>query len=419
MNDRSDHVVVVGGGVIGAMCAWYLQQSGHQVTIVDSDRFGAGCSHGNCGYVCPSHVLPLPGPGAIGSAFKAMLQPNSALKIKPRLSLDFWNWFLRFSQHCNRSDMLFSARARHALLDSSMRLYLDFIEDEGIQCEWESKGLLFVFATKKGFEHYAATNRLLSDELGVQAVSYDTDQLARLEPALKPNLGGAWHYEGDCHLRPDLFMSQLRQRLEGKGVRIVENSAVSEFKSTNSLVQAVITQNAEFEAAQVVVATGAWAPFLNDQLGCRIPIQPGKGYSITGKRPAITPQIPLIFEEHRVAVTPMQSGYRIGSTMEFAGYDTSINRKRLELLKKGAQFYLREPHPQTIDEEWFGWRPMTWDGLPIIDKSPRFSNVWIAAGHNMLGLSMATGTGRLVQELIDEQQPHIDPSPYSFKQKNL
>jgi D-amino-acid dehydrogenase len=154
-------------------------------------------------------------------------------------------------------------------------------------------------------------------------------------------------------------------------------------------------------------------PLLNHQLGCRIPIQPGKGYSMTMSRPALCPRIPLIFPETRVAVTPMQSGYRLGSMMEFAGYDDSINSKRIELLKRGAEPYLREPWTEPVEERWFGWRPMTPDGKPVIDRAPTMSNVVIAAGHNMLGLSMAPATGRLVAEMLSESPPHIDPAPYA------
>ena len=161
-----------------------------------------------------------------------------------------------------------------------------------------------------------------------------------------------------------------------------------------------------------VVAAGAWTPLLNEQLGCRVPIQPGKGYSLTMPRPAVCPKIPLIFPETRVAVTPFQSGYRLGSTMEFAGYDESIRPERLQLLKDGAAGYLSEPYCEPVLEEWFGWRPMTYDSLPIIDRSPKYENVIIAAGHNMLGLSMAPATGKLVAELAGGPSPHIDPKPY-------
>ena len=148
------------------------------------------------------------------------------------------------------------------------------------------------------------------------------------------------------------------------------------------------------------MATGAWTPLLNRELGCKVPIQPGKGYSITMPRPAKCPTIPLIFEEHRVAVTPMQSGYRLGSIMEFAGYDRTINPRRIEMLRSGASHYLLEPTAEPVVEQWYGWRPMTPDSLPIIRRSPARNNVVIAAGHNMLGLSMAPATGKQVAEML-------------------
>ncbi len=129
-------------------------------------------------------------------------------------------------------------------------------------------------------------------------------------------------------------------------------------------------------------------------------------------RPTICPKIPVIFPETRVAVTPFASGYRLGSTMEFAGYDSSINPARLQLLKDGAAPYLREPYCEPIEEAWYGWRPMTYDGLPIIDRASSMNNVIIAAGHNMLGLSMATATGKLVAELLGDEKPHLDVAPY-------
>jgi D-amino-acid dehydrogenase len=153
---------------------------------------------------------------------------------------------------------------------------------------------------------------------------------------------------------------------------------------------------------------------LNRQLGCRIPIQPGKGYCLTMPRPAHCPDIPLIFPEHKVAVTPFADGYRLGSTMEFAGYDTSIRPQRLQVLRDGAAPYLLEPFCEPVEETWFGWRPMTFDGKPIIDRTPSMDNVWLAAGHNMVGVTMAPATGRLVSELIHGVTTHIDPQPFSL-----
>ncbi len=404
--------VIVGGGIIGGMVAWHLAQRGDRVTIVDRNGFGAACSHGNCGYVCPSHILPLPQPGAVGPALRALASRNSPFKIRPRFSPDLWRWLYQFWRRCNRKDMLEAAIARHGLLQSSMDLYREFLALAGIDCEWKELGLLFVFQSGKAFDHYSHTNELLTREFGVTAKPYDSQELVKLEPALKEGLAGGWHYPTDCHLRPDALMIGLRGQLESLGVRIVEQAEVRRFDVRGDSVRGVFAGQQRIEGDVFVVAAGAMTPWLNDAVGCRIPIQPGKGYSITMTRPSRCPAIPLILEEHRVAITPLRTSYRIGSTMEFAGYDTSLNPARLRLLHEGAQHYLHEPRGERVEEQWFGWRPMTWDGKPIIDRSPQLQNAWIAAGHNMLGLSMAPATGRLVSELIHGETPHLDPTPF-------
>jgi D-amino-acid dehydrogenase len=120
----------------------------------------------------------------------------------------------------------------------------------------------------------------------------------------------------------------------------------------------------------------------------------------------------MIFPETRVAVTPFGSGYRLGSTMEFAGYDSTMNPARLQLLRAGAEPYLKEPYCDPVTEEWWGWRPMTYDSLPIIDRAPVAGNVYVAAGHSMLGLTLGAVTGQLIAELVTGQKPHIDLHPF-------
>src|SRR5439155_6535170 len=150
----------------------------------------------------------------------------------------------------------------------------------------------------------------------------------------------------------------------------------------NGRAVASITSEGEMPADAFVLAAGALTPMLQHDLGCRIPIQPGKGYSMTMPRPARCPQRPIIFEEDRVAVTPMQSGLRLGSIMEFAGYDNSMRAQRFDLLRNAAKRYLHDHCCEPIEEQWCGWRPMTYDSRPIIGPSPAMQNVFIAAGHN-------------------------------------
>lgn len=412
MSSSSRHAVIIGGGVIGTACAYFLLRSGWKVTIVEKGAHGSGSSNGNCGLVCPSHVLPMAEPGMVGKGLAALFQKNSPLAIKFRMDPSLWSWLVHFALRCNHRDMMDAGRGIQPLLESSLDLYRELIEREGLQCEWEQKGLLFAYRSKVQMDAYAPTDRLLAESFHCPAQRHDGDAVVKLEPALKPGLAGGWYYHDDAHLRPDKLMRSWRAVLAAGGVTIRENCGFRGFRRQNRRAIAADTELEGLAADAFVVATGAWTPMLNLELGGKVPIQPGKGYSLTMPRPSICPSIPVIFPETRVAVTPFQSGYRIGSTMEFSGYDTTIDPGRLQLLRDGAAPYLREPECEPIEEKWYGWRPMTWDSLPIIDRSPAMDNVFIAAGHNMLGLSMAPATGKLVAELLGGDKPFLDPRPY-------
>jgi D-amino-acid dehydrogenase len=409
----SKSAIIIGAGVIGTSCAHYLLESGWNVTLIDQGRFAGACSHGNCGLICPSHVLPLAEPGAIRNAVGSMFRKDSPFYIKPRFNLDLWAWLWSFARRCKADCVIDSARGIQALLHSSMSLYRDLIERHNLDCEWEARGLLFAYRSRAHLDAYAQTNQLLSQSFDEPATIHTGDELLRLEPALKPGLAGGWYYHSDAHLRPDKLLSSWRRVLESCGATILESCQLRTIVHALGRASAIDTSQGTMAADAFIVATGALTPLLAKQLGCTIPIQPGKGYSLTMPRPSICPKIPLIFPETRVAVTPMQSAYRLGSMMEFTGYDETINPNRIKLLKTGAEPYLREPYTDPVTEQWFGWRPMTPDGKPIIDRAPTMSNVVIAAGHNMLGLSMAPATGKLVGEMLNGTSPHIDPAPYS------
>jgi D-amino-acid dehydrogenase len=161
------------------------------------------------------------------------------------------------------------------------------------------------------------------------------------------------------------------------------------------------------------LACGAWSPQLVKSIGLNLPIQPGKGYSVTSQRPDPCPSYALILEERKLAVTPWESGYRIAGTMEFSGFDENKNKTRSDALIEGAELYLKDAIAPGEPTRWFGYRPMTPDDLPIIGPSPGHDNLTLATGHNMLGMSMSASTGRLVAEMICNKKPHLDPSPFS------
>lgn len=408
------NAVIFGAGVIGVASAYFLAKAGWRVTVVDRGRVGGGCSHGNCGYVSPSHILPHAGPGAIRSTLATLFQRNSPLKVRAGTVLRSLGWFRGFARRCNERDMLHAASGIAALLNSSRTLYGEMLRDEALDVEWDESGLFFVFHSMKAFEHYQHVDELLRTKFNYPAERFDKAALLAKEPALKPEaVSGAFLYRMDAQLRPDRLLKGWHAVIEKLGVTVIENCEVTGMTSRGAE-----TTNGSMNADAFVFALGAWTPMMNEILGVKVPIIPGKGYSITMPRPKLCPRHPMIFEEHRVAISPFQSAYRIGSTMEFAGYDDSMNRSRFQLLMDGATLYLKEPLTEPVQEEWWGWRPMVYDGKPIIDFTPKHSNVLIAAGHGMLGLSMATGTGKLVTELLTGTTTHVDPAHYSFSRFN-
>jgi len=193
---------------------------------------------------------------------------------------------------------------------------------------------------------------------------------------------------------------------------IEEGARIDAIEREGTRISRVRTSRGDFSGREVVLALGAWSPALAKQAGLRLPIQPGKGYSITFTRPALCPRIPLVLKERAVCVTSWSSGYRLGSTMEFAGYDTSLNRTRLDALRRGAAEYLHEPVGPEVVEEWYGWRPMTPDDLPMLGRAPGMDNLVLATGHGMLGVSMSAITGLLVSEVVTGKESSLDLAPY-------
>ncbi len=382
------------------------------MTILERGRFGRGASHGNCGYVSPSHALPLTEPGAVGKALRAIVSRNSPFKIRPRLDWGLWSWLLKFAARCNERDMLAAGRARVPLLLRSAELFRELVREERLECQWQDQGLLMIYNSQAGHEKFAHVDELLAREFNLGARRLDGPELTEFEPALLPGPAGAWWYEIDAHLRPDVLMRSFAARLREMGVEIHEEAEVLELPRSEGGTAAARTAKGDFPAEVFVLAGGALTPRLAAKLGVRLPIQPGKGYSITMSRPAVCPKVPMIFMEQKVAVTPFEDGYRLGSTMEFAGYNDSVNPARLGLLRAAAEKFLRDPFGVETQEQWCGWRPMTCDDVPIIGRAPGSTNTWIASGHGMLGLSMGPGTGKLIAQLITGAAPEIDPKPY-------
>lgn len=407
-----DDVVVVGGGAVGLASALALAQAGRQVRVLEARSTGSGSSHGNCGTLTPSHSAPLAAPGTVAKALKWMFTPDAPFYVAPRVDPALWRWFARFAQRCNARDWHAAMRAKAAILLDSRAAFPGWIAAHAPGSEFQESGVDYVFrdpARLAAFRHELAPLA----ELGVASEVIDGDAYLRGEPALKPGVVAAVRFAGDARLRPDRYVAGLAASARAAGVVIDEGREVMAIHGAAPQLRVSTAAGTHF-ARDVVVATGAWSPALARASGFAAPpIQPGKGYSITYARPDPAPRHPLVLIERSVCVTTWESGFRLGSTMEFSGYDSSLNRRRLDALERGAAEYLHAPVGPRKVEEWFGWRPLTPDDLPLIGPVPSRPGLWLATGHGMLGISMSPGTADMVAALVCGRAPRIDPAPYA------
>jgi D-amino-acid dehydrogenase len=409
---RKRDVLILGGGIVGLACAYYLLKAGRGVTILEQNTVASGSSHGNCGTITPSHAPPLAQPGMIAKALRWMLTPDAPFRVAPRLDLELFGWMLQFARRCNWRDWHEVTAIKAPLLMRSRELIGALIRDEHLDCEFAESGTLYVHRDGAAFE---AASTLPSDlaKVGIEMRTLSAAQCRQLEPALNDSIVGGYLNPGDARLRPDRYAAELARVVRVHGGEIVESARITGFRSGRDRIESVATEQGEFTADDIIFALGAWSPALARQLDLRIPIQPGKGYSITYTRAPRAPRIPLTLKERAVCVTAWESGYRLGSTMEFAGYDTTLNRARLDALKRGAAEYLVEPQGPQVVEEWYGWRPMTYDDLPILGRASKWKNLMLATGHGMLGVTMSAVTGELVAQMLGAQETALDVAPFN------
>jgi D-amino-acid dehydrogenase len=412
MTQHDAEILILGGGVIGLSCAYYLLESGRKVTVIDQGAMGCGSSHGNCGTLTPSHAMPLAMPGVIPMAMKWLLRADAPLRIKPRLDPALIGWLIGFARRCSWAQFSATSAIKAPFLLRSCELIADLVGSEGLDCEYEKCGSLYVYRDARNFEASAWLPRVLA-EVGIPIEALSGAEVEAREPALRPGVVGGYFNPGDAQLRPDRYVAELARIVRERGGQLHEHSRIESIRQDRGRIASVQTTDAVYSADKVVLALGAWSPTLSRQLGLRLPIQPGKGYSITYSRPARCPSLPLTLKEASVCVTAWNSGYRLGSTMEFAGYDSSLNRKRLDALRRAAAEYLHEPEGDEVREEWYGWRPMTPDDLPILGAVPGIDNLCLATGHGMLGVTMSALTGVLVREWLTGEPASFDLAPYS------
>lgn len=404
-------VIVCGGGIVGLCTAYYLAREGCRVTLVERHAEGHDhCALGSSGYISPSHVIPLAAPGMVWKGLKWMLNSRSPFYIRPRLDTELMRWGWHFWRASNRARVARAAPIMRDLCLHSLGLFEELNDVTGDKSEYRQDGLLNLCRTQEGLDHEAGVHARIANELGVEARVLDATQTAALSLGVKLNIAGSVYFPIDAHFTPARFTLALTGLLKEMGVHFQWSTTIFGWRTVGSRIAAAQTTAGDLIADEFVLAGGSWSPGMLAGLGLRLPMQAGKGYSLTLPKPRLRPTRPLLLIERRVAVTPMGDTLRFGGTMEIDGHHDRVRPERVEQIIAGAMAFLPELTPADFAgvKPWFGYRPVSPDGLPYVGRFSRVANLTAACGHAMLGLTLAPGTGRLVAEIITGHQPSVD-----------
>lgn len=408
--------VIIGGGIIGLCSAYYLNKSGWNVTVIDKTDLTDSCSFGNLGMIVPSHFVPLAAPGMIAQGIRWMFDSKSPFYVRPSLSTDWISWGLKFMKSATPKHVEESAAYLLDINLLSKQLYEDLATEPGFDFALEKKGILMYYKTEKvGEEEIHLGER--ARKMGLDVVSLSQKEVQALEPGIELNVLGAVHYRCDAHLHPNQLIPQLINHLGKSGVAFQKNRSVVAIEKEGNKIKKVVTTAGEFDADIVVMAGGSWLPHLTKLAGVPISLMPGKGYSFTLDKPNKRLHIPAILCEARVAITPMNGKMRYGGTMEIGPVNSRISMNRVRGIVESVGKYFTDINLKMPVEKdvWYGFRPCTPDGLPYIGYSKKVSNLLIAGGHAMSGLSLGPATGKIIAELANGQPTSVKIDAFAIE----
>jgi D-amino-acid dehydrogenase len=401
----SGRVVIIGGGVIGLCAAYYALKRGFPVTVIEREPPGGdNCSMGNAGMIVPSHFIPLAAPGMLAKGLRWMMNPESPFFVRPRLDPGLMRWGWLFYRHSTERHVAASRELLRDLNLESRRLFGE-LQAEG-DFGLVQRGLLMLCKTAKGLDEEAEV-AAAAHEIGLNAEVLDAKATAALDPGVTMDVAGAVYFPQDCHLDPACFMASMRQRVLELGGVIESGVTIDRIETRHAKVVSVSGNGRCFEGGNFVVAGGSWSAELLKSIGLKLPLQAGKGYSLTLPSPPELPRLCSIFAEAKVAITPMGGSLRFGGTMEVGGLDLSINPARVHGIVKSVHSYF----PKFSEGDfaaitpWAGLRPVSPDGIPYLGKVAGLPNLITATGHAMMGMSLGPVSGRLVADLLAGDSP--------------
>jgi D-amino-acid dehydrogenase len=405
-------VLVIGGGVAGLFCAYYLRQRGASVTVVERGEVGGpqSCSYGNTGFVGTHGATPLAEPGVPAQGLRWLLDPDSPFYIRPRWDGELASWLWHFRRACTERD----ARAGFGVLldlkKRSLGMLRELCASGGLAGHLLANGMVIAFKTPSGFEK-ACRSVPQAVAGGVPLRILAPGELAAIDPDAGFDICGALYNEEGAYLRVPEFVRGFGRMLASRSVAICAQAEVTGFEVAGAAVRQVRTTRGDFRPREVVIAAGAWSGACARKLGIRLKLQPAKGYSITVRTPQGAPRLPVLLSEGKVAIAPFGDRLRLGGTLELSGLDQTISPRRIEGIRQTVRAYLPRMEPAETLEVWSGLRPCTPDGIPFAGRAATYRNVSVCCGHGHIGLGLAPATGELIAQVLagEPADPVLDP----------
>jgi D-amino-acid dehydrogenase len=406
-------VAVVGAGVVGLACAWELARGGADTLVLDEGAPGAGVSFGNTGWVCPSITAPLPAPGMVREGLRQLATRGDAFVLRPSADWNFVRWLWSFRRSCASPRYEAGVRALLALNRHTVELY-DRYRDDGIDFEMHETGLVVAGLTARGLEPYRqVAHQLRRFGYEGRVDELDGDAAAAIEPALDARaVRCALYAHLDRYVRPETLTHGLADRLRRDGAEIREGWSVNAVERRNGgwLVRSPM---GEEQVDSVVVAAGLGSAPLLRSVGIAMPFVGARGYSVTIAGAGASPVHALYLAEAKLGLSAYAAGVRIAGVFELGAREATAPRNAHAKLIDASRPYLSgwRPDGDAAPTVWAGLRPTTPDGLPLIGAVPGREGLFVAAGHAMLGVTLAPATAAVLAPLVlrGERMPELAP----------
>ena len=406
-------VVVIGGGIVGLSCAWFLRRSGAEVVVVEAGpRTGQGASRGNAGAICPSMVEPLAAPGMLRAALDDLRRPDAALYVHPATMPHMTGFLLRFTRAATEAAYRRGIEALAQLGRGVVAAY-DELAAAGIGTGARRDGYLSLHADEVGaVNEHAHIDRMASRGLCARpGPILGGAALRNIEPLVSDRIAAGFELPGEGWIDAGVLVDELTDALDTEGVAIRTGATARAIVDLGDGIE-VDTTVGTLDGAIALVTAGAWSRGLVARLGARLSLHPGKGYSFF-VHPDRMPAHVLHVPDAHVMCTPYPAGLRVAGTMEFDGTMDRFNAGRVEAIVRGAAPYLEGVDWAARTQEWVGPRPITPDGLPVLGPLATHPRVVLATGHNMLGVTLAPVTGKVIARLLVDGDAGIDLTPFS------